>query len=116
MQVIVMTSDLCGHTIKGFFHDMDYSHNFITTERRVSRLLQDAGFQVIDVQHVINFYWVKSGFFHHIIRHTINCIMVPVHWGITTWLFKYSGMESLLWKIRKTFYEHVIIIAKRKPI
>ena len=31
---------------RGFFWDVDYTHNFVTTERRVRQLLYDGGFQV----------------------------------------------------------------------
>ena len=30
---------------RGFFWDVDYTHNFVTTERRVRQLLYDGGFQ-----------------------------------------------------------------------
>lgn len=99
---------------KEFFFEMDYTHSFITTKRRVTNLLRDAGLTVKEVQHVIGWFWVKSNFFHHIIRHFINIIMVPVHFGFTTWLFEYLGQGTLLWKIRKTFFESLIIVAQKK--
>ena len=100
-------------TSKEFFFEMDYTHSFITTKRRVTNLLRDAGLQVVDVQHVIGWFWVKSNFFHHILRHAINTLMVPMHFGFTTWLFEYIGLSTLLWKIRKTFFESLIIIAQK---
>ena len=30
-----------------------------------------------------------------------------------TWLFEYIGQENFLWKIRKTFFESLIIIGKK---
>ena len=98
---------------KEFFFEMDYTHSFITTKRRVTNLLRDADIKVIDVQHVIGWFWVKSNFFHHILRHFINVLMVPLHLGFTTWLFEYIGQENLLWKIRKTFFESLIIVGKK---
>jgi len=100
-------------TVKEFFFEMDYSHSFVTTKRRVTNLLRDAGIKVIDVQHVIGWFWVRSTFFHHILRHFINTIMVPVHFGFTTWVFEYLGQEKFLWKIRKTFFESLIITGKK---
>ena len=100
-------------TSKEFFFEMDYTHSFVTTKRRVTNLLRDADIKVIDVQHVIGWFWVKSGFFHHILRHLVNTIMIPVHFGITTWLFEYIGQENFLWKIRKTLFESLIIIGKK---
>jgi len=100
-------------TSKEFFFEMDYTHSFITTKRRVTNLLRDAGIKVTETQHVIGWFWVKSGFFHHVVRHFINMVMVPVHFGFTTWLFKYLGQETLLWKIRKTFFESLIIVAQK---
>ena len=100
-------------TSKEFFFEMDYTHSFITTKRRVANLLRDAELQLVEVQHVIGWFWVKSGFFHHILRHLINTLMIPVHFGFTTWFFEYIGLETLLWKIRKTFFESLIIVAKK---
>ena len=34
---------------RGFFWDIDYTHNFITTERRVRQLLHDGGFEVLEM-------------------------------------------------------------------
>jgi SAM-dependent methyltransferase len=100
-------------TSKEFFFEMDYTHSFVTTKRRVTNLLRDADIKVVDVQHVIGWFWVRSGFFHHILRHFVNTIMIPVHFGITTWLFEYIGQENFLWKIRKTLFESLIIIGKK---
>jgi len=100
-------------TVKSFFFDMDYSHSYVTTRTKLLRLFEHAGLQVVDIQHVIGFFWVRSHFFHHIIRHTINIVMVPIYWGFITWMFEYLGQGQLLWKIRKTLYEHIIIIAKK---
>ena len=50
-------------TSKEFFFEMDYTHSFVTTKRRVTNLLRDADIKVIDIQHVIGWFWVKSGFF-----------------------------------------------------
>ncbi len=102
-------------TIKEFFYEMDYTHSFVTTRRRVTGLLKDAGLEVVDVQHVIGWFWVKSGFCHHLLRHVINTFMVPVHFGFTTWLCEYLGLGTLLWKVRKTFFESLIIIARKAP-
>lgn len=103
-------------TSKEFFFEMDYTHSFVTTKRRVANLLDDNGITVVNVQHVIGWFWVKSGFFHHILRHLVNTIMVPVHFGFTTWLFEYLGQGNLLWKIRKTFFESLIIVAQKKKL
>jgi SAM-dependent methyltransferase len=103
-------------TAKEFFFEMDYTHSFVTTKRRVTKLLQDAGIKVIETQHVIGWFWVKSGFFHHLIRHSINMIMVPVHLRFTTWIFEYLGLEVLLWKIRKTLFESLIIVGQKEDL
>lgn len=69
-------------TCKEVFFEMDYTHSFITTKRRVRNLLRDNGLEVVDVQHLIGWFWVKSGFFHHILRRFINTIMVPLHFRV----------------------------------
>lgn len=102
-------------TSKNFFFEMDYTHSFITTKRRMANLLRDAGLTVVDVQHIIGWFWVKSGLFHHILRHIINICMVPMHFGFTTWLFEYLGLSTFLWKIRKTLFESLIITAMKMP-
>ena len=46
MLVVVVPDYLKERT---FFWDVDYTHNFITTERRVRQLLYDSGFTVLQV-------------------------------------------------------------------
>ena len=101
-------------TSKEYFYEMDYTHSYITTKIRVTNLLRDAGLSVVDVQHIMGWFWVESSFFHNVLRHVINVLMVPVHWGITTWFCKYLGMEVLLWKVRKTFVESIIVTAQKQ--
>ncbi len=101
------------NTLKNLFFDLDYSHSYITTKRRITKLLQDNGFQIVERQHVIGFFWVRTTFLFNVIRHTVNILMIPFHWALTTWIFEYLGLERLLWMIRKTFYEHLIIVSKK---
>ena len=36
-----------------FFWDVDYTHNFVTTERRVRQLFNDNGFDILHVERSI---------------------------------------------------------------
>ena len=36
-----------------FFWDIDYTHNFVTTERRVKQLFNDGGFEILHVERAI---------------------------------------------------------------
>lgn len=101
-------------TCREFFFEMDYTHSFVTTKRRVRNLLHDNGIEVIDVQHVIGWFWVKSNILLNAMRHLINILMVSLHWRLTTWCAYYLGLETLLWKIRKSFFESLIIIGIKK--
>ncbi len=42
-----------------FFWDVDYTHNFVTTERRVRQLFNDNGFDIVEVERSIG---VATGF------------------------------------------------------
>ena len=98
-------------TTGAFLFDMDHTHSFITTKYRVTKLLRDAGFSVLDVRYVIGRFWVTTGFPQHLLRHLINSVMILLHLGIVTWIFEYLRKGDFLWKIRKSFFESLIILA-----
>jgi len=96
-----------------FFFDEHYMHSFETTPRRVSHLLTRQGFNVVRTEHTLGWFWVKSSLTKNIIRHAANCMMWPLHTAAARWTFEYAGLGELHWKVRKTFFEAVVIIARK---
>jgi SAM-dependent methyltransferase len=92
---------------RGFFWDVDYTHNFVTTERRVRQLLYDGGFQV---EHVVRSIGAATGIKRDILAAGAVFTNVP---GLDT-LSRYTGTEDLLFRVRKNLFETLEFVA-RKP-
>jgi SAM-dependent methyltransferase len=90
-----------------FFWDVDYTHNFVTTERRVKQLFNDNGFDILDVERSIG---VATGFKRDALAAGAVLVNLP---GINT-LSRRTGTEDLLFKIRKNLFETLTFVA-RKP-
>lgn len=90
-----------------FFWDVDYTHNFVTTERRVKQLFNDNGFHIIEVERSIG---VATGFKRDALAAGALLVNLP---GINT-LSRRTGTEDLLFKIRKNLFETLTFVA-RKP-
>ncbi|VUX55659.1 protein of unknown function [uncultured Woeseiaceae bacterium] len=98
-----------------FFFDEHYTHSFVTTEERVRHLLACQGFEVIRAEHVLGWYWVENTPLRAVARHVCNCLMWPLHTRFTYWLMRYAGLRKLHWKVRKTLFSAVVMIARRPP-
>jgi SAM-dependent methyltransferase len=96
-----------------FFFDEHYTHSFVTTEERVRHLLACQGFEVIRAEHVLGWYWVENSPLRALVRHVSNSLMWPLHTRFAYWLMRYVGLRNLHWKIRKTLFEAIVIIARR---
>lgn len=92
---------------RGFFWDIDYTHNFITTERRVRQLLYDGGFEVGPVVRSIG---LATGVRRDLLAGAAVVVNVPG----TDAVSRYLGMEELLFKVRKNLFETLTFEA-RKP-
>lgn len=92
---------------RGFFWDVDYTHNFVTTERRVRQLLYDGGFKV---ECVVRSIGAATGFRRDILAAGAVLTNLP---GLDT-LSRYSRTEDLLFRIRKNLFETLEFVA-RKP-
>jgi SAM-dependent methyltransferase len=92
---------------KGFFWDIDYTHNFITTDRRVRQLLYDAGF---DVGPGIRSIGLATGLKRDLLAGAALLANLP---GIDA-LSRYAGAEDALFKVRKNLFE-TLTFAARKP-
>jgi SAM-dependent methyltransferase len=89
-----------------FFWDVDYTHNFVTTERRVRQLFNDNGFEILAVERSIG---VATGFKRDALAAGALLVNIP---GINT-LARRTGTEDLLFKIRKNLFETLTFVAKK---
>jgi SAM-dependent methyltransferase len=92
---------------RGFFWDVDYTHNFVTTERRVRQLVYDGGFEV---QTVVRSIGAATGFKRDLLAAGSVFANVP---GLDT-LSRYTGTEDLLFRVRKNLFETLELVG-RKP-
>lgn len=90
-----------------FFWDVDYTHNFVTTERRVRQLMNDGGFAVDHVERGIG---VATGMARDGLAAAALLVNIP---GIDA-LSRYTGTTELLFKVRKNLFETLTFVA-RKP-
>lgn len=90
-----------------FFWDVDYTHNFVTTERRVKQLFNDNGFDILTIERSIG---VATGFKRDALAAGALLVNLP---GMNT-LSRRTGTEDLLFKIRKNLFETLTFVA-RKP-
>jgi SAM-dependent methyltransferase len=93
---------------RGFFWDIDYTHNFITTERRVRQLLYDGGFEVGPVVRSIG---LATGLKRDLLAGGALLANIP---GLDA-LARHLGREELLFKVRKNLFE-TLTFAVRKPL
>jgi SAM-dependent methyltransferase len=89
-----------------FFWDVDYTHNFVTTERRVTQLLYDGGF---DVRAVVRSIGAATGVKRDLLAAAALFTNVP---GLNT-LSRRTGTSNLLFKIRKNLFETIEFVAQK---
>jgi SAM-dependent methyltransferase len=92
---------------RGFFWDVDYTHNFVTTPRRMQQLLYDGGFEVLHMERAIG---ISTGLARDVMSAAKVLVNLP---GIDT-LSRYTGAEDVIFKVRKNLFETLTFIA-RKP-
>ena len=90
-----------------FFWDVDYTHNFVTTPRRMQQLLHDGGFEILHLERGIG---VATGLARDVLAAAAWFVNFP---GADA-LSRYTGTEDLLFKIRKNLFETLTYVA-RKP-
>ena len=90
-----------------FFWDVDYTHNFVTTERRVRQLFNDGGFLVEHVERGIG---LATGVVRDALAAAALLVNIP---GVDA-LSRYTGTTELLFKVRKNLFETLTFVA-RKP-
>ncbi len=90
-----------------FFWDVDYTHNFVTTERRVRQLFNDNGFDILHVERSIG---VATGVARDALAAGALLVNLP---GLNT-LSRRTRTEDLLFKVRKNLFETLTFVV-RKP-
>jgi SAM-dependent methyltransferase len=91
-----------------FFWDVDYTHNFVTTERRVKQLFNDGGFEILHIERSIG---VATGLKRDALAAAALVVNLP---GVDA-LSRYTRTADLLFKIRKNLFETLTFVA-RKPL
>ena len=91
-----------------FFWDVDYTHNFVTTERRIKQLFNDGGFEILHIERAIG---IATGFKRDLLAAAAVFINFP---GVDA-MSRYTGTEDLVFKIRKNLFETLTFVAK-KPV
>ena len=89
-----------------FFWDVDYTHNFVTTERRVRQLFNDSGFQTLHVERGIG---VATGVARDALAALALLVNVP---GVDA-LSRYTGTEEFVFKVRKNLFETLTFVAQK---
>lgn len=93
---------------RAFFWDVDYTHNFVTTERRVRQLLYDGG---LDVETVVRSIGAATGLARDGLAAAGLLVNLP---GVDA-LSRYTRTEELLFRVRKNLFETLTLVA-RKPV
>jgi SAM-dependent methyltransferase len=91
---------------RGFFWDIDYTHNFPTTERRMRQLLYDGGF---DVTSVVRSIGLSTGLGRDALAAAALLANLP---GLDA-LSRHTRTEDLLFKVRKNLFETLAFTATR---
>ena len=92
---------------RAFFWDVDYTHNFVTTDRRVRQLLYDGGFEV---EQMVRSIGAATGLARDLLAAGALVMNVP---GVDA-LSRYTGTDDLIFRIRKNLFETLTFVA-RKP-
>lgn len=90
-----------------FFWDVDYTHNFVTTERRCRQLFNDNG---LVVERMVRSIGLATGLRRDALAAGAALVNFP---GANT-LARRTGTEDLLFRIRKNLFETLAFVA-RKP-
>lgn len=89
-----------------FFWDVDYTHNFVTTERRVKQLMVDGGFEILHIERSIG---TATGLSRDVLAAAAMFTNLP---GLNT-LSRRTGTEDLLFKVRKNLFETLTFVAQK---
>jgi SAM-dependent methyltransferase len=91
---------------RGFFWDIDYTHNFPTTERRMRQLLYDGGFEITSLVRSIG---LATGLRRDALAALALLANIP---GLDA-LSRHTRTDELLFKVRKNLFETLAFTAVR---
>jgi SAM-dependent methyltransferase len=91
---------------RAFFWDIDYTHNFITTERRVRQLLYDGGFHIAQLVRSIG---LATGPARDALAAGAVLANLP---GLDA-LSRYTRTEEWLFRVRKNLFETLAFVARK---
>jgi SAM-dependent methyltransferase len=91
---------------RGFFWDIDYTHNFVTTERRMRQLLRDNNF---DIELLVRSIGRASGVRRDLLAGAAVLANLP---GVDA-MSRYTRTEELLYRVRKNLFETLTIVARK---
>lgn len=92
---------------RSFFFDIDYTHNYVTTHRRMNQLVTDAGFEIVRGLKNI-------GPATKLLR---SLMLIPcwiLGWTPVVWLFSTFRLSGVLHSLRKNLFETIILVARKK--
>jgi SAM-dependent methyltransferase len=89
-----------------FFWDVDYTHNFVTTERRIRQLFNDGGFEILHMERAIG---LATGVKRDLLAAAAVFINIP---GVDAFS-RYTKTEDLVFKLRKNLFETLTFVAKK---
>jgi SAM-dependent methyltransferase len=92
---------------QGFFWDIDYTHNFVTTERRMRQLFYDGGFEI---ERVVRAIGGATGIWRDLLAAGSLFTNIP---GVDA-VARRVRCEDLVFRVRKNLFETLAIVA-RKP-
>lgn len=91
---------------RAFFWDVDYTHNFVTTERRVRQLLYDGGFSIEAVVHSIG---PATGAARDLLAFAAAFARLP---GLDD-LARRTGTSEIVFRIRKNLFATFEVVARK---
>lgn len=90
-----------------FFWDIDYTHNFVTTERRMRQLLDDAGFETVEMVKSIG---AATGAARGLLAASALLFNVP---GIDA-LAASVRSEEWLYRVRKNLFQTLAFVVRKE--
>jgi SAM-dependent methyltransferase len=96
-----------------FFFDEHYTHSFVTSERRVRHLLETQGFEVARICRCLGWLTVRGNGFDAVLRVLVRAAMAPLALAPVRMLLSCLGLGELVWRLRKTFFVGIQVIARR---
>lgn len=89
-----------------FFWDVDYTHNFVTTNRRMRQLAYDGGFEILECRHQIG---AAEGVSREFLALLSFLSRTP---GLDA-VARYAGAGSALFAVRKNLFETFTLVGRR---